>query len=144
MLDGLRRAGAPMRRRHAAVRSQPDRGYSVLEAAITLPAMIFLLMFIVQWAILWHARSVAEAAAQEGLRSASGYQSSAATGQRDAENFLHQTAPRALPDAKVSVDRGPTIVTVKVHSSVMSVIPFGDFSVDESAAGPVETYVAAP
>lgn len=143
-MGGLRRAGAAVRRRHAAVRSEPDRGYSVLEAAITLPAMIFLLMFIVQWAILWHARSVAQAAAQEGMRSASGYHSSAAAGQADAENFLHQTAPHAMPGATVTVDRGPTSVTVKVHSSVMSVIPFGNFAVDESAAGPIEGYVPAP
>ena len=62
-------------------------------------------------------------------------------GRADAANFLAQVAPDALPDATVTVDRSATSVTVKVHASVMSVIPFGDFSVDESAAGPVELYV---
>ncbi len=141
---GLGRAGAVLRRRHDAVRAGRDRGYSVLEAAITLPVMIFLTMVIVQWAIVWHARNVAQAAAQEGLRTAEAYQSSGAAGQADAVNFLHQTAPHALAGATVTVDRGPTTVTVRVHSTVMSVIPFGNFSVDESASGPVEIFVNTP
>lgn len=141
MISGARRAGANIARRRRAVHAQPDRGYSVLEAAITLPAMFFLTMFVVQWAILWHARNVAQAAAQEGLRTARGYESSAEAGRADAASFLAQVAPNAMPGATVTVDRSATSVTVKVHSSVMSVVPFGDFSVDESATGPVELYV---
>lgn len=144
MVSGLRRAGTALRSRHAPARCDRDRGYSVLEAAITLPVMFFLLMFVVQWAIVWHARSVAQAAAQEGMRTAAGYGSSAAAGRADAETFLAQTAPHALPGAAVTVDRGPAAVTVEVRSSVLSVIPFGKFTVDESAAGPVETYEPGP
>ncbi len=126
------------------MRSRPDAGYSVLEAAITLPVMILLTMIIVQWAIVWHARSVAQAAAQEALRTAEGYQSTAAAGHADAVNFLKQTAPHALPNAVVTVDRGPSTVTVHVHAKVMSVIPFGDYSVDASASGRVEIFVDSP
>lgn len=141
MISGARRVGARIARRRRAVHAEPDRGYSVLEATVTVSTMFFLTMFVVQWAILWHARNVAQAAAQQGLRTARGYESSAEAGQADAANFLAQVAPNALPDATVTVDRSATSVTVKVHASVMSVIPFGDFSVDESAAGPVELYV---
>lgn len=114
----------------------------MLEAAITLPAIILVTMFIVQWAIVWHARSVAEAAAEEGLRTAESYQSTAADGKADTINYLHQVAPHVLAGAQVTVDRAPTTVTVRVQSPVMSVIPFGDFTVDESASGPVEAFTA--
>jgi Flp pilus assembly protein TadG len=143
MTGAARRARARIAHRRRAVHEQPERGYSVLEAAITLPAMFLLTMLVVQWAVLWHARNVAQAAAQEGLRTARGYESSADAGQADAESFLAQVAPRALPDATVTVDRSATSVTVRVHASVMSVVPFSSLSVDESATGPVEAYVGA-
>jgi hypothetical protein len=43
----VRRAGAAVRRRHRLLREESDRGYSVLEASITLPIIFFLLMIIV-------------------------------------------------------------------------------------------------
>lgn len=125
-------------------RRETDAGYSVLEAAIVLPAVFGLLMVLVQWAIVWHARSVADAAAQEGLRTAEAYGSTAAAGRADAVNYLAQVAPHSLPGPQVTVIRGPTAATVHVHATVMTVIPFGHFHVDETVSGPVETYVAAP
>jgi Flp pilus assembly protein TadG len=129
-------------RRHRP--SPRDGGYSVLEAAIVLPIVFFLLMVIVQWAIVWHARSVASAAAQEGLRTATAYQSTATAGKADTLTYLAQVAPHSLPDPRVVVTRDATTATVRVQASVMTVIPFGHFAVNESASGPVENYVAAP
>jgi len=116
----------------------------VLEAAIVLPIVFFLIMLIVQWAIVWHARSVTEAAAQEGLRTAEDYQSSAAQGKADSITYLTQVAPHSLPNPHVTVTRTTNAATVTVTVHVASVIPFGHFTVTESASGPVETYVDAP
>jgi len=115
----------------------------VIEAAITLPVVFFMLMIIVQWAVVWHSRSIAQAAAQEALRSAQSYQSSAAAGQADGNNYLSQVAPHALGSGCVTVTRDAAAVTVHVRCKVLSVIPFGDFSVDETITGPVEAYVNA-
>lgn len=144
MISRVCQPGAAVRRRHRTVRSTPDRGYSVLEAAITLPTIFFMLMIIVQWAIVWHSRSVAQAAAQEALRSAESYQSSASAGQADGNNYVRQVAPHALSGNCVTVTRSVTTVTVHVRCKVMSVVPFGDFSVDETVSGPVESYVTTP
>jgi hypothetical protein len=46
----------------------------VLEAVIVLPAMIVLAMLVIQYALLWHGRHVAQAAAQTGLRVARGFE----------------------------------------------------------------------
>jgi Flp pilus assembly protein TadG len=136
--------GAALRRRHRLLRATPDRGYTVLEAAITLPTIFFLLMFIVQWAIVWHSRNVAQAAAQEALRTAEQYHSSATAGQSDGDNFLGQVAPHALGSNCLTVIRSATTVTVHAHCPIMSVIPFAQFWADETVSAPIEHYVITP
>jgi hypothetical protein len=141
----LRRAGAGLRRRHRALHGgkngkERDAGYSVLEAAITLPTIVFLLMAIVQWAIVWHARGLAQAAAQEGLRNAAAYGSSTATGREDIQNYIRQVAPNALRDPQIDVTRSGNTITVHIHASVPSLVPFGTFSVDATASSPAETW----
>lgn len=130
-----------VRRRHAG---DHDAGYSVLEVAIVLPVAFTLLMVVVQAAIVWHARGVAQAAAQEGLRTTEAYTATAVQGRADTLTYLTQVAPHDLPDPQVQVTRTGTTATVSVRAHVISVIPFGHFSVDETASGPVETYVDAP
>lgn len=112
----------------------------MLEAVITVPIVFFLLMFLVQWAIVWHLRDVVQSAAQNGLRSAQDYRSSAAIGQHDAANYLSKVAPTALRNPQITVHRSPTQVSVRISARVVSVIPFGAFTVTGSAAGPVEAY----
>lgn len=141
---GAGRAARVLRARWFALRAEPERGYSLLAATITLPVVFFLLMGIVQWAIVWHTRNVAQAAAQEALRTAAAYRSSAAAGQADGDSYLAQVAPHVLPHGCVHVTRTATEVRVRVHCSIVSILPFGSYAVDETAAGPVETYVNSP
>lgn len=144
VLASAERAGVAVRRRHRLLREDGDRGYSILEAAITLPIIFFLLMAVVQWAVVWHSRNVAQATAQEALRTAQSYQSTAAAGQADGNTYLSQVAPHALGQHCVTVTRSATTVTVRVHCKVMSVIPFGSYWTNETVSGPVEKYVNTP
>ena len=140
MPDGKRQ---PRTRRRA--RGLSD-GYSVVEAAITLPAVILLSMLVVQWALVWHGHHVSEAAAQTGLRHARGYQATAAQGQQAAGDYLHAVAPRLLTSTRVDVTRTATTVTVHVHAEVLPVIPglsaLMSGSIDQTVSGPVERFVA--
>ena len=142
--DTLKRSALPARlggaRARAVRRLRGDDGYSVVEVVITFPVLILLVMLVVQFALLWHARHVAEAAAQDGLRSARGYASTAELGQQDAQSYLAQVAPRLLLAPTVDVRRTPTTVTVRVHAGVLSIVPLG-LDVDETAVGPVERFV---
>ena len=117
-----------------------DAGYSVLETAITFPVLLLLVMLVVQYALLWHGRHVAEAAAQGGLRSARTFGATAGLGERDALSYLRQVAPHLLNRPEVQVDRTPTTVTVRVRAQVLSIVPLG-LTVEETAAGPVERFV---
>lgn len=138
----VRRFGTARRYRRLGLRRgrDGDDGYSVLEAAITLPTIVFLLMAIVQWAIVWHARGLAQAAAQEGLRNAAAYGSSTSAGRQDIANYIRQVAPNAVTDPQIEVIRDGNTITVHIHAHVPSLVPFGTFSVDATASGPVEIW----
>jgi len=131
-------------RRWRSIRSQADRGYNLVETVIIVPVIIVFTMLVVQFAMLWHARHIAQAAAAAAARAAAGYSADAAQGRADAAGYLAQVAPNLLSQATVTVDRGAATVTVAVHASALSVIPFGSFSVDERAAVPVEQFVLPP
>jgi len=120
-----------------------DGGYSVVEAAITLPVIILLVLLVVQYALLWHGRHVAESAAREGLEAARGYQAPPTAGPDTARAFLHDIAPTLLRDPRVHVTRTPVTIRVQVDAQVLRVIPIGHYPISESAQGPIERFIAA-
>jgi|SRR5579875_2183970 len=136
-----RRLRQSLRARLDVARSEHDRGFSTLEAVVVIPVVVVVTMLVVQYVMLWHARNVTEAAAQDALRIARGYQAAAAEGQAGGTEYLHKTAGRLLENFTVTVNRGGDTVSVHVHGTVSSVVPFGTWTVDEYASGPVEKYV---
>lgn len=120
--------------------SRGDGGYSVVEVVITFPVLMMMVMGVIQFALLWHGRHVAEAAAQGGLHSARAYSATADAGRLDTEAYLQQVAPNLLREPQVQVSRTSTTVTVTVRATVLSVVPLG-LTVEETAVGPVERYV---
>lgn len=119
-----------------AVRGNDD-GYNIVEFMLTFVALIIITMVVIQFALLWHARHVAQAAAQDALRTASNYQSTADAGQSDGYAYLHQVAPNLVLDPQITVTRNATTVDVDVTGHVLSIGPF-NLTVHESAGGPVE------
>jgi len=122
--------------------SRADEGYSVVEAAITLPVIFLLCMLGVQASLVWHARHVGQSAAREGLDAARAYQSSPDAGTRAAAAYLHDVAPHLLASPQISITRDATTVRVHIHAQVLRVVPGADFTVDATAAGPIERFVA--
>lgn len=137
-------AGAPRQGLvdRALGRGRADDGYTVLEAALVLPVMVFLTMLVIQYALVWHGRHVAEAAAREGLRAAAAYQSTPPAGQSAAADYLRQVAPHLLQRPSVTASGTAESVTVSVHADVLSLLGFAQLSVTETATGPVEQFVA--
>ncbi len=124
-------------------RSGDDHGYSVVEAAITLPALVLMCMLVVQFALLWHGRHVVEAAARDGVEAARAYQASASDGRAAASSYISAVAPKLITSPSIAVSRSATVVTVTIRASVLRVIPMGSYAVTESASGPVERFVAS-
>lgn len=120
-----------------------DDGYGVAVAVIIYGAVVTVTMLVVQVALVWHGNHVATNAAQDAVRSASGYQATAATAQADTETWLDQVAGGLLPTRTVEVDRDNTTMTVSatVKAHVLSVLPLADFTVTGTATGTVQRFV---
>lgn len=130
--------------RRQSRRPARQEGFSTLEAVIVIPTLVILTMLAVQFALLYHGRNAAEAAVRDGLRVARGYESTGAAGAADCTHYLDQVAGRMLTEPTCTATRAATTVTVSVHATVMSVVPFGTFHVNETATAPVEVFVANP
>ncbi len=121
-------------------RARGERGSVSLELAVVFPVVLLLIFGTVQAALYFHARNVALAAAEEGLRDARVENGSDSAGVRRAEAFLVDAGgSRVLLGFSVTADRGATEATVTVQGTSPSVLPgIGGFAVAQSATGPRE------
>lgn len=123
-------------------RLRDERGAaSLAQVTITAPVLLLLLMLIVQFGLMFHARNVAEQAAQEGAAVARQFNGSASDGKTDAQAFLAEVGTGTLRKQRVKVSRTDTRATATVSGVVVSVVPGLKLRVSESASGPVEHYV---
>lgn len=136
------RTSARRRRLSTPREGGPDGGFSTLEAVILIPVLVIATMLAVQFAMLYHGRNVASAAARDGLRVARGYQATGQRGAADCTRYLAAVAGKMLSGPTCTATRTATTVTVSVHATVMSVVPFGSYHLEETATGPVEAFQA--
>ncbi|MGS0685105.1 TadE/TadG family type IV pilus assembly protein [Nakamurella sp. GG22] len=124
------------------MRPDADRGDATIEAVIIVPVIVVLTLLVVQFALVWHGRHVAQAAAQTAARSAAAYQAQPAAGQAAGDAYLAAVAPNLLPRRTVTINRDPGGATAVVTADVLTVLPFGDFSIQEQATAPLEIFVS--
>lgn len=120
-----------------------DEGLSTVEAVLTVPVLVAMVLAIVQTALWWYAHQVAATAADEAARTARAYASTAATGQARGAGYLGRVDPDSstLRARHVQVTRTATTVTVRITGAVVSVVPFLSPDVDVTVTAPVERYV---
>ncbi|MEG9227294.1 TadE/TadG family type IV pilus assembly protein [Aeromicrobium sp. Sec7.5] len=124
-----------------SVKRRDERG-EIATTLLVAPTLFLLIMTVFQFALIAHARNVAEAAAQEAVASASTFDGTAADGQASATAALDTLGPRMLTNRTVDVDRSATTVTVSVTGTPLSFIPFLKPTIVETSTGPIERYVA--
>lgn len=105
------------------------------------PALLFVLMLIIQFALYAHASSVAEAAAQEAAAVARRADGSQAGGASAANRALASLGPKMLTSRTVSVERSATTASVTITGRVVSLVPGVSLALRETAQGPVERFV---
>jgi Flp pilus assembly protein TadG len=117
----------------------------VVEFVIIIPVAVLFTMLVVQFGLQMLAQSAAEAAAQDGVRAARGYGSSAERGRIAATDYVHRVAPTLLRSVRIDSSRSPTRAAVRVRADVLrvmpSLIPAGAWRVDAMAVAPVERFV---
>ena len=100
-----------------------DSGAGSLELVLVFPALLVLILAIVQFGLWYEAEHATISAAQEGAQAARLYGGNAAAGKRAASVFLHNVAPTLVERPAVSVSRSATTARATVTGAVESLLP---------------------
>jgi Flp pilus assembly protein TadG len=119
-----------------------ERGSATTQLVLVTPALLTLLMLIVQVGLWFHASHVAHAAAQEGARAARAETGSQAAGQARAVDFLDSLGRRLILDRHVTATRTTETARVEISGHVAPVLPGMRLPVRAVAEGSVERFRA--
>ncbi|MEU2200139.1 TadE family protein [Isoptericola sp. NPDC019482] len=114
-----------------------ERGSSTIEMVFILPALFTLMFAGVQAGLWYQARTVAYAAAQEGVRVAAAQNGTGGAGKAAAKDYLADVGG-GLTDNGITVRRTPTEATVTVRVGAQSIVPLWNPAISQSASLPVE------
>src|SRR5262245_22886905 len=125
-------------------RLRSDRGTASVQLVLAVPVLLLTGLLVVQFALVWHARHIAQFAARRGLAAARVEDGSAAAGRRPGLHSLAAVGSRILVSPSVTAERTPTRTTVRVSGTVLRVLPFPGLTLHASgtASGPTERITA--
>ncbi|GAA3120136.1 hypothetical protein GCM10010466_08700 [Planomonospora alba] len=118
-----------------------DAGSITVEVVIVLPVIMLTVLACMQVCLLFFARSVALAAAQQGVRAARAEGASRTAGADAARSYAERTAGGFLHSISASAGGDTTTVRVVVRGRSLSMVPFLEsIPVTGEAAGAVERF----
>jgi Flp pilus assembly protein TadG len=115
-----------------------ERGSVSIQMVILMPVMFAVMFLGLQAALIYHARTLAIASAQEGARAAGAEHGTAAAGISTARDYLTATAGDALTSTAVTAQRTATTATVTVRGVALSVLPGWRPPITQSSSVTVE------
>ena len=113
------------------------------EMVLVTPVLLFLVLLVLQFGLWYHAAHVAQAAAQEGVRTARLEGGTAEDGRQRAEGLLERAGPTIVGDPLIDATRDSDTAVVEVRGRSVAVIPGMRLPIRARAASPVER-LAAP
>lgn len=116
-----------------------ERGSVTVEMVVLMPVLLATLFGGIQVGVVFHARHIAIAAAQEGARTAAAYQASLPDGIGTATTAATDWAGQTLTGIKVTGQRTATRVSITVQGSAISLLPGVSWPIEQTATLPVES-----
>lgn len=107
---------------------------------IAFPVLMLLVLVVIQFGLWYHANNVAEAAAQEGVRTARVDGGSATEGQTRAEAFMADNAPSLVGDRSVTASRDADTARIEISGSLTAIVPGLHLRVHAEAESPTERF----
>ncbi|GAB3962020.1 pilus assembly protein [Actinoallomurus acanthiterrae] len=128
--------------RRTQMRGRADRGASTLELALLTPILLLVILLVVQFAMVYHARHVALAAAQSGARVAREQGGGDWKGQAEAKarEYIQQIGPELLTGVTPQAGGDQNQRWVTVTGTAVRVVPFLTLHVTQRSGGPIECY----
>lgn len=122
-----------------------DTGSITLEIVIAFPVAMLGVLLSINAALWYHARDIALAAAQEGVRTGRAYHANPAAGGPTAVAFARTVGHGLLLDPSADT-HGTTSTTVVIHvrGQAVSLVPGLHLSIDQVARGPIERFTVDP
>ncbi|WP_062344822.1 TadE/TadG family type IV pilus assembly protein [Herbidospora yilanensis] len=125
-------------------RRDNDRGATVIELALLMPVVLVVVLLIVQMALWFHGRQVADAAAREGARIArSGDDDWQGAAEAKAQQIIQAIGPEILRSATATAWEEGDSRGVEVTGSAVQVVPLLpeiSFTITARFGGPVECF----
>ncbi|WP_336207673.1 TadE family protein [Nonomuraea sp. LPB2021202275-12-8] len=129
-------------------RKRGERGVTVVELALLMPVILATVLLVVQVALWFHGRQVAEAAAREGARVArsapadsTGWEQEA---QAKAQDVVAAIGPRLLSGASVTTAEKPPderhVIVTGSAVQVVPLLPVLTFTITATSGGPIECF----
>lgn len=130
---------------HARSVGAGDGGSASVELTILFPVLLLVVTAVLQFGLWFHARSVALAAAQEGVTAARTYTAAPTAGATRARAFIDTHGADTLTNPTITVTTpGPNRVSVQVTGHALSLLPgVAGLAVTQSADGPLERLTRA-
>lgn len=121
-------------------RPRREDGSASAEAVLVTPALLFVVMLVVQFGLWYHAQHVVQAAARAGAHSARLEASSADAGRARAAEVLAALGPTIVraPVIEAGLDAERAVVTVSGRA--VNVVPGLSMPVRATAVGSVERF----
>jgi len=105
-----------------------ERGTVSLELALVAPALMLLMLGVLQFGLWYHAQEVVQGAALEGARVAAAEDGSAAAGQARAMELLREGLGTAATEEAASASVGPDVARVRVTARFQGLLPIPGLS----------------
>ena len=115
-----------------------ERGAVTVEMVVLMPVLLATLFGGIQAGVVFHARHIAIAAAQEGAREAAAYQAGLPDGIDTATTTATDWAGQTLTGIQVTGRRTTTRVSITVAGSAISLLPGVSWPIEQTATLPVE------
>lgn len=125
-------------------RVRHDRGASTVEFVLTMPVLLLTLLLTVQFALITHAQSGAQAAAEEGAAAARAFDGSGAQGEARARRYVNQLSGSVFTSTSIRSNRSHEQASVTVTGTVQQLVPGIPTTVTRTSTGPVERFVEEP
>ncbi len=105
-----------------------DRGDAIVELAIVTPALMLLIVGLLQLGLWHHAKSVVQTAAMEGAREAAADGASAEDGRNRSIEVLSVGLGSAARSPAVRVEKGSELTLVEIDAEMPGLLPIPGLS----------------
>jgi Flp pilus assembly protein TadG len=105
-----------------------ERGTASLELALVAPVLMLLVLGVLQFGLLYHARQVVQGAALEGARVSAAEDGSAAAGRARAIEILREGLGSAATEEAASASVSPDVAQVRATARFRGLLPIPGLS----------------